>query len=363
MTQTLPTLRLTKSRELYLLNAPCATSEFSSPLADYDVRNIIGATVTDHINRLMSVSKQKDVPFGIIADFALLAKNDFQFVRVLRKNLLMTGVPVVAIIRDNEVADMRKALQAGVDDCYRMPVDSHNLRERVEFLHYNKTHLDDALTDSLDSIDDLKVKMSPLKRAMDIIGSSIVLICLSPVLLLTALLIRLESRGPIIYRSKRSGTGYQVFDFLKFRSMYPDADARLQEMQALNQYKEEENGVTFMKIKNDPRITPIGRFIRKTSIDELPQLINVLKGDMSLVGNRPLPLYEAEQLTKDEWAYRFLAPAGMTGLWQITKRGGNEMSAEERINLDVTYAKNHSFWYDLKIMLKTPFAIIQKENV
>ena len=163
--------------------------------------------------------EQKEVPFGIIADFSLLEKNDFNFVRTLRKNLLTTGVPIIAIIRENEVADMRKALQAGVDDCYRMPVDNHNLRERIEFLHYNKTHLDDALTDSLDSIDDLRVRMSPLKRAMDIIGSSIVLLCLSPVLLLTALLIRMESRGPIIYRSKRSGTGYQVFDFLKFRSM------------------------------------------------------------------------------------------------------------------------------------------------
>lgn len=361
MNQTLPSLKLNKSRELYLFNAPCATSEFSSPLADYDVRNIIGATVNEHFERLLSVSKQKDVPFGIIADFSLLAQNDFHFVRAFRKNLMTSGVPIVAIIRENEVADFRKALQAGVDDCYRMPVDGHSLRERIEFLHHNKTHLDDAFTD--DSPDELAVKMSLGKRAVDIVGSSLVLLALSPVLLLTALLIRLESRGPIIYRSKRSGTGYQVFDFLKFRSMYPDADSRLKEMQAMNQYKSEEGGVTFTKIKNDPRITRVGRIIRKTSIDELPQLINVLKGDMSLVGNRPLPLYEAEQLTKDEWAYRFIAPAGMTGLWQITKRGGNEMSAEERINLDVTYAKNHSFWYDLKIMLKTPFAIIQKENV
>ena len=361
MNQTLPSLKLNKSKELYLFNAPCATSEFSSPLSDYDVRNIIGATVNEHLERLLSVSKQKDIPFGIIADFSLLSQNDFHFVRAFRKNLMTTGVPIIAIIRENEIADSPKALKAGVDDCYRMPVDGHSLRERIEFLHHNKAHLDDAFTD--DSPDELAVKMSPGKRAVDIIGSSLVLLALSPVLLLTALLIRLESRGPIIYRSKRSGTGYQVFDFLKFRSMYPDADSRLKEMQAMNQYKSEEGGVTFTKIKNDPRITRVGRIIRKTSIDELPQLINVLKGDMSLVGNRPLPLYEAEQLTKDEWAYRFIAPAGMTGLWQITKRGGNEMSAEERINLDVTYAKNHSFWYDLKIMLKTPFAIIQKENV
>ncbi len=361
MTESLPSLKLIKSKELYLLNAPCAISEFSSPLSDYDVRNIIGATVHVHLERLLAVSREKDVPFGIIADFALLSQNDFQFVRTFRKNLMTSGVPIIAIIRENEVADTRQALLVGVDDCYHMPVDGHSLRERVEFLHKNKTHIEQAFAE--EAIEDLTVKMSFGKRAVDIVGSSVVLIMFSPVLLLTALLIRLESRGPVIYRSKRSGTGYQVFDFLKFRSMYPDADKRLKEMQALNQYKSEEGGVTFTKIKNDPRITRVGRIIRKTSIDELPQLLNVLRGDMSLVGNRPLPLYEAEQLTTDEWAYRFLAPAGMTGLWQITKRGGNEMSAEERINLDVTYAKNHSFWYDLKIMLKTPFAIIQKENV
>lgn len=358
MTQILPSLNLVKSRELYLLNAPYATAEFSSPFAEYDVRSIVGATVKEHLNRLLSISKERDVPFGIVADFNLLAQNDFQFVRAFKKNLLTAAVPIIATIRENEQVDLIRALQAGVDDCYRMPFDSQSLRERIEFLHYNKTHLDQILNDSGD---ELVVKMSLWKRAMDIIGSSLAILAFSPILILTAIMIRLESRGPIIYRSKRSGTGYQVFDFLKFRSMYPDADQRLSEMQELNQYKDE--GAAFMKIKNDPRITRIGRLIRKTSIDELPQLFNVFMGDMSLVGNRPLPLYEAEQLTKDEWAYRFIAPAGMTGLWQITKRGGNEMSAEERINLDVTYAKNHSFWFDLKIMLKTPFAIIQKEDV
>ncbi|MBL7816275.1 MAG: sugar transferase [Saprospiraceae bacterium] len=359
MTQTLPSLTLVKTKELFLLNAPYAVVEFSSPLSDYDVRNIVGATVNDHLRRLLSISNEKDTPYGIVADFSLLAQNDFQFVRTFKKNLLTLNVPIIAVFRENEQVDLLKALQAGVDDCYRMPFDSQSLRDRIEFLHFHKAHLEEAFNEPVE--DELVVKMSPFKRAVDIIGSSLAILAFSPILILTAIMIRLESKGPIIYRSKRSGTGYQVFDFLKFRSMYPDADQRLKEMQALNQYKEE--GAAFMKIKNDPRITRVGRIIRKTSIDELPQLFNVLKGDMSLVGNRPLPLYEAEQLTKDEWAYRFIAPAGMTGLWQITKRGGNEMSAEERIKLDVTYAKNHSFWYDLKIMLKTPFAIIQKENV
>jgi lipopolysaccharide/colanic/teichoic acid biosynthesis glycosyltransferase len=146
--------------------------------------------------------------------------------------------------------------------------------------------------------------------------------------------------------------------------MFPDADKRLKDLQHLNQYENNGTGPTFVKIANDPRITKIGKFIRNSSIDELPQLFNVLKGDMSLVGNRPLPLYEAEQLTSDEWALRFLAPAGMTGLWQVTKRGkGGAMSVEERIGLDLTYAKNYSVWYDIQLILKTIPALFQKENV
>lgn len=358
MTQTLPTLSLSKSSELYLLNAPCTTAEFTSPFASYDVRNIIGATVEIHLKRLLSISREQDVPYGIIADFTLLAQNDFHFVRSFRKNLLTSNVPIIGITRQDKACDLKEALRAGVDDCYQMPTDTHSLRERMDFLHHNKSHLDEAVNETSE---ELAVKISPVKRLIDIIGSIIAIFVFSPILILTALLILIESRGPIIYRSKRSGTGYRVFDFFKFRSMYRDADTLLDEMQDMNQYQEED--AAFMKIKNDPRITRVGRFIRKTSIDELPQLFNVLLGDMSLVGNRPLPLYEAELLTKDDWAFRFIAPAGMTGLWQITKRGSNDMSAEERINLDVTYAKNHSFWYDLKIMLKTPFAIIQKEDV
>ena len=120
----------------------------------------------------------------------------------------------------------------------------------------------------------------------------------------------------------------------------------------------------FVKIVNDPRVTRVGRFIRKYSIDELPQLFNILKGDMSIVGNRPLPLYEAELLTNDAYIERFMAPAGLTGLWQVEKRGGaGKMSAEERKLLDIRYAHEFSFWMDMKIILKTVTAFIQKEDV
>lgn len=124
------------------------------------------------------------------------------------------------------------------------------------------------------------------------------------------------------------------------------------------------NESAFFKIKDDPRITRVGKFLRNTSLDELPQLINVLKGEMSLVGNRPLPLYEAEKLTSDAAALRFLAPAGITGLWQVTKRGRKgEMSENERIELDKEYARDHSFKKDIELIIKTFPALLQKENV
>ncbi len=247
-----------------------------------------------------------------------------------------------------------------------------------------------------------RFKLPLWKRVFDIAFSSTALLCLSPLLLLTALAIRLESRGPIVYKSKRVGSNYDIFDFLKFRSMYMDADKRLKEFQALNQYREEHpetqsntnnasatNSTTllvaddfiateqeilqnrrkqqknaFVKFENDPRITRVGHFIRKYSIDELPQLINILKGDMSIVGNRPLPLYEAELLTTDEYIERFMAPAGLTGLWQVEKRGDQgALSAEERKQLDIKYARNFSFGTDLNIICRTFTAFVQKENV
>ncbi|MGL5272782.1 MAG: sugar transferase, partial [Phocaeicola sp.] len=128
--------------------------------------------------------------------------------------------------------------------------------------------------------------------------------------------------------------------------------------------EDEESDSPFIKIKNDPRTTKVGRIIRKLSLDELPQLVNILKGDMSVVGNRPLPLYEAERLTNDDSIERFLAPAGLTGLWQVEKRGDSgSLSAQERTNLDIKYGKEFSFWLDIKILCKTFFSFIQEENV
>lgn len=242
------------------------------------------------------------------------------------------------------------------------------------------------------------------KRLLDIGISSTALLLASPVLLGAAIAIRLESKGPIFYRSKRVGSNYKIFDLLKFRTMIPDADKKIDKLGHLNLYSGgdaievpeecpdckrlgkscspmmyadnkqicenfyfflqdmEKQGI-FFKAKDHPRISKVGKFLRNSSIDELPQLINILKGDMSLVGNRPLPLYEAEMLTTDSRAFRFLAPAGLTGLWQVTKRGKKDMSEEERIALDNNYALNHSLLLDIKIILRTFPALFQSENV
>lgn len=201
------------------------------------------------------------------------------------------------------------------------------------------------------------------KRIFDIIVAIVALVLLSPVLLLIALAIKIESRGPVFYIAKRAGRGYRIFNFYKFRTMVVDADKQIQNISHLNQYNASTDGPTFFKVENDPRITKVGAFLRKTSLDELPQFVNVLLGDMSLVGNRPLPLYEAATLTTDMWAERFMAPAGITGLWQITKRGNKDMSVEERIKLDIAYVNDTSFTKDLVIMMRTPTALIQKTNV
>lgn len=201
-----------------------------------------------------------------------------------------------------------------------------------------------------------------LKRVFDIFVASLLVLVLSPLFLLIALAIKLESRGPIFYISKRAGRGYKIFNFYKFRTMCQDADRKIRELHHLNQYGVS-TGPTFFKVSNDPRVTRIGTFLRNTSLDELPQLINVLIGDMSLVGNRPLPLYEAATLTTDKYAARFMAPAGITGLWQVKKRGARDMSVEERIAMDIRYASDFGFATDFWIIANTPTALFQKENV
>jgi exopolysaccharide biosynthesis polyprenyl glycosylphosphotransferase len=193
-----------------------------------------------------------------------------------------------------------------------------------------------------------------LKRVLDAAVSLLGLVLLSPLLLAVALAIRLDSPGPVLFRQKRVGADGRVFDFYKFRSMYEDAEQRQEELEAQN----EAQGAVF-KMREDPRITPAGRFLRRWSIDELPQLINVLKGEMSLVGPRPLPVRDFQRM-EEEHKRRLEAVPGMTGYWQIS--GRSNLSFEEMVRLDLFYIENWSLSFDVKIILRTLGAVLRREG-
>ncbi|MBI4744402.1 MAG: sugar transferase [Actinobacteria bacterium] len=183
------------------------------------------------------------------------------------------------------------------------------------------------------------------KRIFDLIVSFLALVVLSPFLLIVSLIIKLTSAGSVIYVSKRVGKDGKLFNFYKFRTMYEGADKKLNELEKLN----EAEGHIF-KIKNDPRITNVGKFLRKFSIDELPQLINVLKGEMSLVGPRP-PI-PSEVIKYDDWHLKRLdVTPGMTGLWQVS--GRSSLTFDEMVRMDLFYIENWSLAFDIKILLKT----------
>jgi exopolysaccharide biosynthesis polyprenyl glycosylphosphotransferase len=190
------------------------------------------------------------------------------------------------------------------------------------------------------------------KSVMDRVGAMGLIIALSPLLLLVAVAVRLSSPGPAIFRQRRAGLYGRPFTMLKFRTMCMDAEDRQRELETLN----EMSGPVF-KIENDPRITRLGRFLRRTSIDELPQLFNVLRGEMSLVGPRPLPLYEVEKFESAGHRRRLSMKPGLTCLWQV--RGRNQVTEfDDWVRMDLEYIDNWSIWLDLVILFRTVPAVI-----
>jgi undecaprenyl-phosphate galactose phosphotransferase len=196
------------------------------------------------------------------------------------------------------------------------------------------------------------------KRVFDIIFSFIALLILSPIMLIIAIAIKISSRdSKIFYSHQRVGINGKKINVLKFRTMYPDAEQKLQEILRENPELKTEWEKKF-KLKNDPRVTPIGKFLRKTSLDELPQFFNVLKGDMSIVGPRPVTEEELTKYYKDKTKYYISVKPGITGYWQVEGRSDVE-NYKERVDMDVWYIKNQSLLLDLKIILKTIWVIIK----
>jgi len=200
-----------------------------------------------------------------------------------------------------------------------------------------------------------------IKRALDVVTSAVLLLALAPLLVAVALAVRLSSKGPILFKQLRFGEMGKPFRMLKFRTMYVNADQN-RHYEFITQFIKESgraeapaDGQLF-KLTNDPRITPVGRFLRKTSLDELPQLWNVLIGEMSLVGPRPPLAYELEHYAP--WHRRRVLEAkpGITGLWQVT--GRSRTTFDEMVRLDLRYARTRSLWTDLRILLRTPGAVV-----
>jgi lipopolysaccharide/colanic/teichoic acid biosynthesis glycosyltransferase len=193
-----------------------------------------------------------------------------------------------------------------------------------------------------------------LKRSFDFLVAFVLLIVLAPLLLVIGVAVALSSRGGVLYRSKRPGIGGEVFDCFKFRTMYSDADQRQADLESLN----EASGPLF-KIRDDPRMTRVGRLLRRYSLDELPQLLNVLGGQMSLVGPRPLPLRDYEHL--EDWhKKRYLVLPGITGLWQVS--GRSELDFDDLVRLDFLYLERWSLGLDITILLKTVPAVLMRRG-
>ncbi len=385
-------------------------------------RKILGETNNFIFNNFQDCIKKIDnglIPNIIFSEINLGGMPFSNFVTILKNHIHSSNSFIFGLTKKITPETQNFAVSLKLTDMLTLPIDPKTLKLKIQFIEDYQYKLLENSGGEEEEEEAKQYRLPLLKRVFDIISASIALIILLPVFILVAILIRIDSQGPIFYFSKRVGTGYSIFNLIKFRTMGVNADQQLKGLEHLNEYNnyqlEPINDVepeiidenysdqilkcckcnkivyniiegemcddyfickacsgftsksfsdnTFYKIKNDPRITRLGKILRNTSIDELPQLINVLKGDMSLVGNRPLPLYEAEKLTTDDLILRFLAPAGLTGLWQITKRGKSDVSSEERVSLDNQYASHNSFLMDFKIILKTFPALIQSENV
>jgi lipopolysaccharide/colanic/teichoic acid biosynthesis glycosyltransferase len=371
-------------------------------------------TVAENILKGVNLLRSKQLFDGIICEIVVPGGNGFLMHEWLRKRHRFNNLPFILVTNDFKEDQMKTAFASRIDDFYITPLPSSDVIERrMKFLiDFRKKDEQRPKRKRHEPV----YRMPVSKRIFDVIVASGAILVLSPFMILIMLAIKIESKGNVYYISKR--VGRKTFDFYKLRSMRTGSDAELKKL-ALekNQYNltvrktkidfelpcprcselpvgqtcspvlhidnhnicdywylAQKKEITasksaFVKIADDPRITRVGRFIRNTSIDELPQLLNVLKGDMSIVGNRPLPVYEAELLTLDTMSKRFLAPAGITGLWQVELRGrGGNMSEMERKMLDNEYAdhftgNNYSFLYDIKLILRTIPALFQKDTV
>lgn len=255
--------------------------------------------------------------------------------------------------QDDKISDIQKyidiCLEMGVT--VRVIIDSYVMRRSNSYVSSVGTYpMITYHTITLNNYERM------IKRIVDVVVSFVAIVISSPIMLFTMLAIRLDSKGPVIFKQVRVGQNGRNFNIYKFRSMYADAEERKKDLMDQNEIS---SGMMF-KMKNDPRVTRVGKFIRKTSIDELPQLFNVLKGDMSLVGTRPPTVDEVAKYKKSQWRRISIKP-GITGMWQVSGRS-NITDFDKVVEMDLKYIDNWSLGLDLKILLKTVGVLVSRKD-
>ena len=291
-------------------------------------------------------------PFGFVSrtSFAGNGLKDFRSLELLERSF--DAIDEVLIADPEFPQDEAVEL---VDRCHRhgvrvrvAPSTMEILMDRVEFIPGQALPLFELKPPVFEGVD------FAVKRTFDLVGAALLLLLLAPAMAVIALAIKLTSRGPVFYKSMRPGIGGKPFPCLKFRTMIAGAEDQQEELEAHN-----ELGGALFKIRHDPRVTAVGRFLRRWSLDELPQLFNVLRGQMSLVGPRPLPQRDYDRL--EDWhRKRYLVMPGMTGLWQVS--GRSELDFDELVRLDFLYLERWSVFLDLSILLKTVPAVFRRKG-
>lgn len=328
---------------------------------------------------------------AIITDNELTEVNGIS----LRKTLITLGhsqIPFIILLNEIKNSDRMLAMQKGIAEIFSKPINKYALMVRVPYLieNYNCKNISHAASFSY--------KLPRTKRIFDVLFAGFVMIILSPIFLIIAILLKIESKGAIFYFTLRAGSGYNVFKFYKFRTMYDGTTNKSKNDHHLNKFVFENlntdtaGGIVkelckdcalagticlnplyddrainceklyfqrrinnsqsaLVKIRINSEVSKVSRFICSMSLDKLPQLWNAFIGDLSIVGNRPLPLHEAEKITTDKYARRFIAPSGLTGVWRVEKKV--IMTEDERLDFDNNYPITNSFVNDIRIIIKT----------
>lgn len=360
-----------------------ADPEFDSPVVFEHFK--VEINTTDNPFSASQWVLANGLPDAVICERNLPGGDGFEFHNFWVEQFdIKKSIPFILLDDEKNQETVAKVLQNEIDDIYTKPTEIETIARRILELKKNKQQNNKDIVSTVPTVNHYETSF--LKRTFDIIVASFGLLLYSPVLLIAIIAIRLESKGKVWSVSKKVGTGYMVFDYYMLRSTFTLSERRLKDLVHLKHPKKEvltdysdissnknqqagnQASPAFVKLEEDPLITRVGHIIQKSGIDGIPVLINVLKGNMSVVGNKPLPIYEAELLTTNDLTNRINGPVGITGFWRIkSRRRLKKMSHEERRVLENKYSKitkrKFSFWKDTWIILRTIPAVFRKRNV